>query len=85
MVGSRGERPADRRALEGAVAKAGKHSFEEFQRVQRFKRCSRGQRESAPTGTSFLTVRFLDIAHRWLVQSERRYGAEPAHVQAFWG
>ncbi len=30
-----GERPADRRALEGAVAKAG--SFERFQRVKRFK------------------------------------------------
>ncbi len=47
-----GERPADRRALEGAVAKAGSVSFERFQRVQRFKRAS------AHSGTSFLTVRF---------------------------
>ncbi len=29
------ERPADRRALEGAVAKAGSISFERFQRVKR--------------------------------------------------
>ncbi len=34
----RGERPADRCALEGAVAKAGSVSFERFQRVKRFKR-----------------------------------------------
>ncbi len=43
----RGERPADRRALEGAVAKAGSVSFERFQRVKRFKS------ESVHTGASF--------------------------------
>ncbi len=42
-----GERPADRRALEGAVAKAGSVSFERFQIVKRFKR------ESAHTGALF--------------------------------
>ncbi len=58
----------------GRSCESGKRSFEEFPRVQRFERV---KRERAHTGTSFLTVRFLDIAHRWLVQSERRYGTEP--------
>ncbi len=37
----------------------------------------RGSRESARTQRVVLNCPGLDIAHRWLVQSERRYGAEP--------
>ncbi len=78
----RGERPADRRALEGAVVKAGSVAS----RSSREFRDSRDvQREHTHTGTSFLTVRFLDIAHRRLVQSERRYGAEPRPCPSFLG
>ncbi len=71
-----GEPPADRRALEGAVAKAGSVSFERFQRVQRFKRASCTQRV-------VLNCPVLDIAHRRLVQSECRYGAEPRPCPGF--
>ncbi len=65
----------------------GKRSFQEFQRVQRFKRCSshvQENQERAARRRVVLNCPFLDIAHRRLVQSERRYGAEPRHVQAFW-
>ncbi len=48
-----------------------------------FKPCSR-ERERAPSAL-FLNCPGLDIAHRRLVQSVRRYGRSPAHVQAFWG
>ncbi len=85
MVGSRGERPADRRALEGAVAKAGSIASRSSREFRDSRDVQEGKRESAPTGTSFLTVRFLDIAHRWLVQSERRYGAEPRPCPSFLG
>ncbi len=55
----------------GRSCESGKRSFEEFQRVQRCKR------ESARTQRIVLNCPGLDIAHRRLVQSERRYGAEP--------
>ncbi len=54
----------------GRSCESGKCSFEEFQRVQRF-------RERARTQRVVLNCPGLDIAHRRLVQSERRYGAEP--------
>ncbi len=66
----RGERPADRRALEGAVATAGSVA-------SRSSRESRDSRERARTQRVVLNCPGLDIAHRRLVQSERRYGAEP--------
>ncbi len=55
-----GERPADRRALEGAVAK----------NRTIYKRGSR-----AAYRRVVLNCPVLDIAHRRLVQSECRYGA----------
>ncbi len=55
----------------GRGCESGKRSFEEFQRVQRFKRA----RER--TQRVVLNCPGLDIAHRRLVQSERRYGTEP--------
>ncbi len=73
MVGFQGESPADRRALEGAVAKArsvASRSSREF-------RDSRGSRERARTQRVVLNCLGLDIAHRRLVQSDRRYGTEP--------
>ncbi len=71
----RGERPADRRALEGAVAKAGRVSF---------KRGSRDSRDSrAAHRRVVLNCPVLDIAHRRLVQSECRYGAEPRPCPGF--
>ncbi len=66
----RDERPADRRALEGAVAKAGSVA-------SRSSREFRDSRERARTQRVVLNCPGLDIAHRRLVQSERRYGAEP--------
>ncbi len=65
-----GERPADRRALEGAVAKAGSVA-------SRGSRESRDSRARARTQRVVLNCPVLDITHRRLVQSERRYGAEP--------
>ncbi len=78
----RGERPADRRALEGAVAKAGSvasrssREFRDSRDVQ--------ERERAHSRV-VLNCPFLDIAHRRLVQSERRYGAEPRPCPSFLG
>ncbi len=66
----RGERPADRCALEGAVATAGSVA-------SRSSRESRDSRERARAQRVVLNCPGLDIAHRRLVQSERRYGAEP--------
>ncbi len=74
----RGERPADRRALEGTVAKAGSvasrssREFRDSRDVQ-----ERQERESARTQRVVLNCPGLDIAQRRLVQSERRYGTEP--------
>ncbi len=83
MVGFQGESPADRRALEGAVAKAGSvasRSSREFGGsgdVQAmFKRVKSQERERAHSRV-VLNCSVLDIAHRRLVQSECRYGAEP--------
>ncbi len=69
----RGERPADRRALEGAVAKAGSVAS----RSSRESRVSRESRERTRTQRVVLNCPGLDIAHRRLAQSERRYGTEP--------
>ncbi len=76
MVGFQGESPADRRALEGAVAKAGSvasrssREFRDSRDVQ-----AMFKRERARTQRVVLNC--PDIAHRRLVQSERRYGVEP--------
>ncbi len=72
-----GKRSADRRALEGAVAKAGSVSF------KRFKRGSRDSRERAARRRVVSNCPVLDIAHRRLVQSECRYGAEPCACPGF--
>ncbi len=78
MVGFQGESPADRRALEGTVAKAGSvasrssREFRDSRDVQ-----ERQERESARTQRVVLNCPGLDIAHRRLVQSERRYGTKP--------
>ncbi len=63
-----GERPADRRALEGAVAK-------NRTIYKRGSRESRDSRERAAYRRVVLNCPVLDIAHRRLVQSECRYGA----------
>ncbi len=60
-------------ALEGAVAKTGSvasTSSTEFNRVKR----EEGEHAHSRV---VLNCPILDIAHRWLVQSECRYGAEP--------
>ncbi len=79
MVGFQGESPADRRALEGAVAKSGKRSFEEFPRVQRFKRCS--ERERAHTARRF---KLSGFGHRpqaaGSIRASVRDGAPPARL-----
>ncbi len=67
-----GERPADRRALEGAVAKAGRVSF------KRFERGSRDSRERARTLARRFKPSGLDIAHRRLVQSVSVRGGAPS-------
>ncbi len=58
----------------GRSCENGKHSFEEFHRVQESQ--ERQERERAHSRV-VLNCPSLDIAHRRLVQSERRYGAEP--------
>ncbi len=63
----------DRRALEGAVAKTGSVASTSS---TEFKRVKREERERALSRV-VLNCPLLDIAHRRLVQSERRYGAEP--------
>ncbi len=68
----RGGRPANRRALEGAVAKAGSVASSS----SRESRDSRASREGRAHGHVVLSCPVLDIAHRRLVQSEHRYGAE---------
>ncbi len=51
-----------------------------------FKPCSRESRESENADAPrLLNCPFLDIAHRRLVQSERRYGAEPRPCPSFLG
>ncbi len=70
----------------GRSCEGGKRSFEEFQRVQRFKRCSSHVQERARAHSRVvLNCPGLDIAHRRLVQSERRYGAEPRPCPGFLG
>ncbi len=78
MVGFQGESPADRRALEGAVANAGSvasRSYREFRDSRDVQ--AMFKRERARAKRVVLNCPGLDIAHRRLVQSERRYGAEP--------
>ncbi len=70
MVGFQGESPADRRALEGAASR----SFRDVQAM--FKRVRESEEEFCDWRV-VLNSPTLDIAHRRLVQSERRYGAEP--------
>ncbi len=70
MVGFQGESPADRRGLEGAASR----SFRDVQAM--FKRV-RESREAFCDWRVVLNSPTLDIAYRRLVQSERRYGAEP--------
>ncbi len=64
----------------GRSCENGKRSFEEFHRVQEsqamFKRES-AKREGARALARRFKLSGVDIAHRRLVQSERRYGAEP--------
>ncbi len=62
----------DRRALEGAVAKTGKRSSTSSTEFKE----SRERRESGAHSRVVLNCPGLDLAHRRLVQSERRYGAE---------
>ncbi len=70
----------------GRSCESGKRSFEEFQRVQIFKRCSSHVQERARAHSRVvLNCPGLDIAHRRLVQSERRYGAEPRPCPGFLG
>ncbi len=76
----RGERPADRRALEGAVAKAGSVAS----RSSRESRDSRASRERFATGALFSTVQ-LGPAHGRLVESDCPYGAEPRPCPGFLG
>ncbi len=63
-----GERPADRRALEGAVAKS----------RTIYKRGSRDSRERARTLARRFKPSGLDIAHRQLVQSVSVWGGAPS-------
>ncbi len=51
-------------------------SFRRWRARKSYKRGSRDSRESAHTQRVVLNCAGLDIAHRRLVQSERRYGAE---------
>ncbi len=72
MVGFQGESPADRRALEGAASR----SFRDVQAM--FKRVRASEEKSASAHSRVvLNCPSLGIAYRRLVQSERRYGAEP--------
>ncbi len=59
----------------GRSCENGKRSFEELQRVQESQ--AMFKRERARAKRVVLNCPSLDIAHRRLVQSERRYGAEP--------
>ncbi len=52
-------------------------SFRRWRARKSYKRGSRDSRERARTQRVVLNCPGLDIAHRRLVQSERRYGAEP--------
>ncbi len=86
MVGFKWESsgPASRsalRALEGAVASSGAQ--------ESYKRCSSHVQESPERARAHsrvvLNCPFLDIPQRRLVQSERRYGAEPRPCPGFLG
>ncbi len=70
MVGFQGESPADRRALEGAASRS-------FRDVQAMSESQEPEEQRASAARVILNRPTLDIAHRRLVQSERRYGAEP--------
>ncbi len=88
MVGFQGESPADRRALEGAVAKAGSvasRSSREFRYSRESSHVQESQERERAHSHVVLNCPGLAIAHRRLVQSERRYGAEPRPCTGFLG
>ncbi len=74
MVGFQGESQADRRALEGAASR----SFRDVQAMfKRVRAPEEEKREGAPLARRFKQSVFFGHPQRRLVQSERRYGAEP--------
>ncbi len=68
----RGERPADRRALEGVAAKTGSVASTSSTVQESQERRGRARRSRV-----VLNSPFFGHPQRRLVQSERRYGAEP--------
>ncbi len=83
------ESPAGRPPGQPCVRWRAQLRVQEHKRVTRdvqamFKRVKRAKRERAHSRV-VLNCPFLDIAHRRLVQSERRYGAEPRPCSGFLG